>query len=616
MKNVSKIILSIAIAVISFSCSESFLDIPPTGVYSESNLNNEAGVNKLLVAAYSKLNGNTEVAWNFGSLSTPPQGGIAANVHGGEAMKGSSKTDLPWANEFQMFGLTSGNDGTKNLFIYYFDAIDKCNLVLKIMANANEAGFTETEKTEIEAEARFLRAHYYFYAKRIFKNIPWIDETTADARQSNTVNNDGETFVNIWPQITEDMDFARKNLPPTQTEVARPNKWAADCYYAKILIYRENEGELASGYSDALTVLNDVMANGVTAKGEKYGLLPYYYYNFSAANENGPESVWAVQHTVNDNSTSSSSMVGLGPNGNQESRWMGTQIATAPGWGSGWGFYQASQWWVDHFRTKANGLPYLDMYDTNPHTLKNDMGIESSDPSFTPDTCGVDPRLDWSVGRRGIPFLDYGIMPGKAWIRNQQDGGPYLTKKWYVKNSQAGIYTTSKAAIANAINYCVIRYADVLLLAAECEARVGSLANARSLVNQVRNRMVLNPDNPNNRVKLDDGVTDAAKYRMGLYPSDGSADDAFTSIAKALDAILYERTLELGTEGHRFYDVVRFGKGEEEFNDFLSVTIPKFDFLTGAVYTDIPDSYSPIPTTAIDNSMINGVATLTQNPEY
>jgi starch-binding outer membrane protein, SusD/RagB family len=615
MKYIHKIISILVVMVLTFSCSDSFLDVPPTGVYSESNLNNEAGVNRLLIGAYSKLNGNHD-AFNFGNMATSAAQWVMGVVHGGEAMKGSVYTDLSFVNEYQNFTLTAGNAAVEAVFIWWMDAIDKCNGVLRILAKTSDPNFTEEERTEIIAEARFLRAHYYFNLKRLFKNVPWIDETMDDARQPNTEGNDGVTFVNIWPQITADMDFARKNLPPTQTQVGRPNSWAAECYYAKILIYRANEGDYPTGYSEALDILNDVMTDGVTAKGEKYGLLPYYYYNFSAAHENGPESVWAVQHTVNDGSVTTMQFTGGGPtNANPEGRPSATQVASAPGWGSGWGFYNPSQWFVDHFRVNAKGLPYLDMYDTNPHTVKSDMGLESTDP-FTPDTCALDPRLDWSVSRRGIPCLDYGIMPGKTWTRVQADGGPYLTKKWYVKNSEAGIYTKDKANPANAINVCIIRYADVLLFAAECEARVGSLANARSLVNQVRNRMIQNADNPNNRVKLDDGVTDAANYHIGLYPNDGSADDAFTSIAKALDAILYERTLELGTEGHRFYDVVRFGKGEEEFNAFLAVTIPVFEFLTGGSYSDVPDAYSPLPTRAIDNSQVAGKATLTQNPGY
>lgn len=614
MKKVIIIILAVGVLANFFSCSEDFLNLPPSGVFSEVNLNSPDGVNRLLIGAYSSLNGDMyNVSW--ARLVVCPQGAIAGVIHGGEATKGASPTDNSFWNEYQGHNLTSGNASVLAFFQFYYDAVFKCNDILKFLAITT--GLTDAQRTQIIAETRFLRAHYYFMLKRAYKNIPWIDETTVDPKVPNTVNNDGVTYVNIWSQICEDMDFARKNLPPTQTDLGRPNKWAADCYYAKMLIYRANEGDLTNaGYSDALAILNDVMANGVTAKGQKYGLLPYYYYNFSAAQENGPESVFAVQHSVNDGTTTIFLGFGAAPNGNNESKMFGVMgDVNAPGWGVGWGFYQPSQWYVDHFRVDTNGLPYLDMYETNPHSVKSDMYILSTSP-FTPDTVALDPRLDLSVGRRGIPFMDYGVMPGKSWIRSQENGGPYILKKWFVKNSEAGIYTPSKTQLRNAINYCIIRYADVLLFAAECEARVGSLNNARDLVNQVRNRMVLNANNVNNRVKLADGVTDAANYHIELYPSDGSAADAFKTREGALDAILYERTLELGLEGHRFYDVQRFGKGEEEFNGFFEFMGQYFDWLNEMEYTEVPDAICPIPRTAIDNSQVEGKATLTQNPGY
>ena len=84
----------------------------------------------------------------------------------------------------------------------------------------------------------------------------------------------------------------------------------------------------------------------------------------------------------------------------------------------------------------------------------------------------------------------------------------------------------------------------------------------------------------------------------------------------ALDAILYERALELGTEGHRFFDVARFGKGENIFNLFIETDKANFDYLADGLYTDFPDMYLPIPRDAIDRSQKDGKNTLTQNPGY
>jgi starch-binding outer membrane protein, SusD/RagB family len=614
MKKIAVVLFAISAIYTFHSCTEDFLEVPPYGTYTLDNLTKKDAINKLLIGCYSRLmgeaNAHADLFWGPAQL-------LLSSVHGGDLMKGGpSKGDLSQWQEYNEFKITTGNAYVLDYWKSAYDAIFRINLVLNQLTKNTD--MTDAEKLQVTAEARFLRAHYYFYLKRTFNNIPYIDETAVDPRVPNTVDNDGATFVNIWPQICEDMDFARKNLPLTQTDLGRPNKWAADCYYAKLLIWRANFGDLTSAaYTEALTILNDVMANGKTAKGDKYGLQPYYYYNFSAVYDNSKESVWALQCAVNDGVASTAGVFGTGIKGNPETKLFCTQAADGPGWGNGWGFCYPTQFYVDQFRTKPNGLPYLDYYATNANSVKSDYGLSSTDP-FTPDTVGLDPRLDWVVGRRGIPFLDYGIMPGRRWIRGPEIGGPYIMKKFNVKNSEMGIYTTSKASFNNAINVCIIRYPDVLLWAAECEARVGSLANARNLVNQVRDRMKQNSTNANNWVKLDDGVTNAANYRIDLYPSDGSAEDAFKSIPEALQAILFERGLELGLEGHRFWDILRFGVDETYFNAWAAKqnTALPGQAINTYVYTRVPDAYSPIPTTAIDNSLLNGVATLTQNPGY
>ena len=606
MKKTYFFILVLIFSGIFQSC-EKILDRQPIGVFSESVLANKSGVNGLLTGAYALLNGT--------NVNNNPDQTLFGVIHGGECFKGSFASDQPALIEASQYNFTAGNTQLSGAWQYGYNAAYRCNQVLKFLKQATD--MTTAEKTAAEAEARFLRAHYYFNLKRSFKNVPWIDETVTEYRVSNTVDNNGVDFVNIWPQIAADMDFARQNLPATQTDLGRPNKWAADIYYAKIIMYRACENEYPNGFTEALPLLTNAIANGVTSKGTPYSLLANYHDNFDAATENGAECVWAVQLSVNDGTPISGS--GANPNGDAKSQYISCNNVSGPGLGRGFGFFQPTPWYADHFRVDGKGLPYLDMFATNPKRLKDDYRLPAApaapalDP-FVPDTMGVDPRLDWTISRRGIPCLDYGLFPGSTWIRDQPHGGPYISKKGFIWKSQAGTYTTVGSS-KTAININVIRFADVLLLAAECQARTSSGDLGRAYVNRVRQRMISNSTSTKNRVKKADGVTDAANYRIGLYPTGGSKDP-FQSRTKALDAILFERALELGTEGDRFYDVVRFGKGEEIFNAFLAAEQERFDYLRGHTFTTIPDAYLPIATDVIEKSLYNGAYTLTQNPGY
>lgn len=606
MKKIHTLLLTLLLSGSVFSCKEGFLEQQPVGVYNDAALATADGVNKLLIGAYSLLNGTSSFL-----TGTSPTGALMGSIHGGEAYKGSNSVDNNSILDYSTFNIITSNTNAVAFFQHFYNAVYRCNLVLQTLPKVT-TGLTDAQKNQLMAETRFLRGHYHFHLKRVFGNVPFIDESAPDVRMANT--DEAGKYVDIWPQILADFDFARKNLAATQSDLGRPNKWAGEAYYAKVLIYQANEARQDAGYQQALTILNGVIANGTTNRGQKYALLANYHDNFSASKENHVEWVWGVQHSANDGTTATGT--GSAPNGNVDLRYTGSQVTSGPGLGRGFGFYQPTQWFVDHFRVNATGLPYLDNYATNSSSVKNDNGLASTDP-FTIDTNPVDPRLDWSVGRRGIPYLDYGIDPGKTWIRDQSHGGPYINKKWWIYKREDGTYTNS-GGVANALNVPVIRYADVLLMAAEMEARVGSSSKAQEYVNQVRNRMVQNASSADNWVKKDDG-TDAAAYRISVYPA---SSPAFATKDAALKTILFERLLELGMEGHRSYDVKRFGDADggltdvAEFNAFIAFETPLHSYFNGAAYTRMPDRFVPIPQAAVDYSVKEGKATLKQNPGY
>lgn len=575
------------------SCKDEFLEQQPVGAYSAAVLNSREGINKTLIGAYSLLNGQ-----NDGMVTAPGQL-LLGSIRGGEANKGSDLSDGASRLEFQRFEVSSGNESTESFFAFYFDAVSRCNMVLSLLKNVE--GLTDAERTQITAEARFLRGHYYFMLKRVYKNIPWIDENAPSVIVPNT--DEAGNYVNIWPQIQADFDFARKNLAEANADLGRANRWAAEAYYAKTRLYMGNEGD-PSGYADALAVFNDVMANGKTNQLVKYELYPDFHTNFDADKENGSEWVWGVQHSANDG------LAGVNPaNASHDMVYISTQNSATGG--RGYGFFTPTHWFVAHYRVDENGLPYLN--NTNPQPVKHDEGLSSVDP-FSPETDPLDPRLDWTVGRRGIPFLDYGVMPGRNWIRDQASSGPYMSKKFFTRGKDNGKYTAGRTN--NALNIALIRYADVILMTAEAEARVGSLERARTLVNMVRNRMATNTNSPENWVKKADG-TNAANYKIGLYPT---GSPAFSTPQVALQTILHERLLELGLEGHAAYDIVRFGMADNTtdvtyFNNFLTYESRFRGYLSGARYTK-DKGIIPIPQKAIDNSVADGKVTLKQNPGY
>jgi hypothetical protein len=233
------------------------------------------------------------------------------------------------------------------------------------------------------------------------------------------------------------------------------------------------------------------------------------------------------------------------------------------------------------------------------------MGLEAS-ADFTPDAGNLDPRLDWTVGRRGIPFLDWGPHPGKTWIRDQGNGGPYTAKKnsYYKTQYKTKTDATNWANGLTATNYKFMRFADLLLMAAEAEIEAGSLEKAREYVNRVRDRA------DNDVVKNPNG-TPAANYKINPYPG------PWTDQAFARNAVRFERKLELALEGHRFFDLVRWGIADVELNAFLAYEKPLLSAGYGsATFVKGKHEYYPIPQRQIDLQTAGGSSNLTQNPGY
>lgn len=568
-----KVIVTAALLAVLISCKDSFLDVKPTGAIAVDQLKSKKGVEGALIAAYSMLSGS-------GTRMVHPWNWVWGSIRGGEANKGTDPGDYSDINPIQTYGYLATQGVINDNYRGLYEIVSRANNVLRLMAE-KPADITDADAKRIIAEAKFIRAHAYFSLKRNYNNTPYVDETLDYGTGIEAVTNDAD----LWPKIEADMKAAYDNLPETQTSVGRANKWAAAAYLGKIYLYQKK-------YSDAKAMFDAVIANGKTTDGKKYALMEKYGDLFKTSNDNNAESIFAVQAAANTGSVNNANSDGdlnypynTGPNGP----------------GNCCGFFQPSFELVNSFRTK-DGLPLLDgSYNIGANQVKTDMGMKSAD-AFTPDAGELDPRLDWSVGRRGIMYLDWQKHPGADWIRNQPNGGPYSPKKYSYYKTDIGKYQDNSSWTPGytALNYTVIRYADVLLMAAECEAEAGNLDKALGYVNMIRNRAANSAS-----FVMQDGAP-AANYVIKPYA-------AFASKEAALSAIRFERKLELSGEGHRFYDLVRWGVDVTELNKFLTY---EKGFLAntyaGATY-QAKNALLPIPQTEID---LVGPTVLKQNAGY
>ena len=564
----------LALGLIIISCGDDFLDKDPQGSLNPATLANADGVEALLISAYSLLDG-WEGGWSTGGGA--PWNSAASNwtygdVYSDDAYKGTEAGDQPALELVENYTVDASNPYMIGRWARLYDGIARANDVINVATLAED--IDAATKAIIIGEARFLRGHYHFEAQRMWDNVPYISETDTDVRVANTGP--------IWTQIEADMSAAAAALPtdPRNGQVGRINKISATAYLGKVQLYQQN-------FSAALGNFNTVINSG------RYGLNDDYHTNFRLAGNNGIEAVLQIQASVNDGAGANN-----GNHGDQLNHLQG-----GPGGGC-CGFHQPTQNLVNQFKTDG-GLPIADF---NAVDVTNDDGV-AADAAFTPHAGTLDPRIDRTIGRRGIPYLDWGVHPGAAWVRNQAYAGPYSNIKKMYYASELGTGSDTQAgwhgAGNTALNHNIIRYADVLLMAAECEVESGSLANAQALVNTVRSRAA----NEANWVKTDAGEN-AANYEISTY--DGTWSDQST----ARNAVRTERRLELGMEGHRFFDLKRWGVAQQVINDYLAVEATKRSYLIGASF-DARNVRFPIPQEAIDESSDDdGAATLIQNEGF
>jgi len=627
-KNQILLIIISAVLGIVGACKEDFLNITPNGALDSSVLGNETGVNALLIGAYSMLDGTSN---SFGWESAASNW-VWGDIRGMIANKGTDAGDQPDINPIQSYTETATNPYLNVRWRALYESISRCNNVIVVSNTAVTAGKLSQEKAdEFIQQARALRGWYHFEAWRLWEKIPYVDEKT-----------DQEVLVNtedVRSKIIDDLTEGTK-LPNDMKQIGRWNKTVSQVQLAKAMMQMNHD------YAGALPLLQEAKTSGTNPKGEAVGLMPKYGEIFMIENRNGVEAVYTVQYSVNDGSGGINGGTGEVLNFPYKS-------GGSPG--GCCGFFQPTAEYTNSFRT-SGGLPLLD-YSYNSQPLSMDQGVaakgdwialktydslavapgaivtitdpseniyrqvkaykslivnnKGNDPLTSPaawalyweeDTGPLDPRLDWSVGRRGIPYFDWGIVTGSDWVRDQTYAGPYSGKKQVYKKSQERSLTdiSSWTSGYTANGYRMIRYADVLLLLAECQIETNDLASARTNVNLVRARAA----NSDGFVKEDDDATiNAANYVISEYPLSGAPFDTQENARKAL---YMERKLELGMEGHRYFDLNRWGITVTELNRVLAheTTTPWGKkgamYIQGTATVGAEDVTVPIPQRQID----------------
>lgn len=570
--------LCLAITIISiYSCKKSFLTKEPKGVAFLELLSPD----DILIGAYAALSG--------GMSTTDQAMSGAASVRNwvwdcasDDAYKGTTQGDTQPVEEIELYKAAPTNQFINGKWFVSYDGIARANDVLKSLAQ-KKASMDPAKATIIEAQARFIRGWWHFRLSQVFWQVPYITENVDPSE----VKNDRP----IWDDIEADFSFAVQNLPESYPgEPGRITKWAAMAYKAYAHMFQKE-------FDQAKPLLDNIIASN------RFDLVPNFKDNYSPLTENNIESIFEIQSSVNNGTTTPR-------NGNPDS-WVTNPLNRfVP---TCCNVYQPSQDLVNAFKVDADGLPLLGINGPkfNETNLKNDMGLTSTQ-EFIPATDPVDPRLDFSVGRRGIPYLDWGVHSGSEWVRSQSYGGPYNSiKQMFYKKDQA-IASHASFARATSINYRALRFAHVLLWRAECAVEENDLETARQLINRVRRRasddFVMGKVNTyifDGRPIEIDMTKPAANYKLGEYAT-------FPSQDYGRAAVRMELRLETAMEGNRFFDLVRWGIDNAVLNEYIEHESKFRTLMIGITYDPQRNDKWPIPQVQLD--LQPGV--LQQDPSY
>lgn len=479
-------------------------------------------------SALDTINPNAQTTETFWKTSSDAIAGINA-VYGSLIIDGSymrftpviqntrgddCTSNSPWDQIYNCgkFNLASSGFTSGIAWTAYYQGILRANEVLAYVPNIS---MDADMKNRVLGQAYFLRGLYYFHLADFYKNVP-MPLTPAESSSDYTVKQQTQDVV--YQQVISDFTKAAALLPlsyaaltTVDNQVGRATKGAAIAFLGKIYLFTKN-------YAAAATQFKAVMDLNL------YSLMPNYYDNFFLNAENNAESIFEVQFSRD-----------------------------AGGTDLGWGGEPSSGWGRTSARAVTFGAASFGFGDVQPsQALYNEYLQEAT------TTGGIDPRLDATIYYNKPGEKLYGQNFATAYA-----GSSSLTSLWCRKYENGDNGFVNEYDWRSGINERVMRYADVLLMYAECQNELGSTAAAYPYIQQVRDR-----------VKL---------------PSLSTTKPGMTQ-AQMRDQIAHERFLEFSLEGHRFDDILRWGWLSDPTKlALLKSRDPEFNtYVAGREYLPIP----------------------------
>lgn len=556
MKKILYSVLTVLALVGTTSCSDFLDDQKPQGVLDSDMVKEPSNVDNLVISAYAVFTTAEDVnssfsMWNF-------------DVRSDDAYKGGNGTsdgDVFHQLEIEQ-GVLTTNWNINDMWVRLYNCISRVNSAISVLETTSDSYQLKAQRL---GEMKFLRAYAHFLLKRLYKNIPFIMDANLKQEDYNTLSNTEFNNDEGWQQIINDVEYAYSVLPVKQTDKGRPSKAAAAAFLTKAYLYKAyrqddpSSNQVTSINRDDLLKVIEYSNPDIYSAGG-FDLEADFHNNFRPETqyENGVESIWAMQYSINDGTK----------NGNLNWSY-GLIVPNIPGvTDGGCDFYKPSQNLVNAYRTDADGHPFIDTFNNKDYDLTQD----------------ADPRLFLTVGLTGLPYefnSKYMMDASSTWSRSNGLYGYYVTLKQNV-DPDCG-YMVKGSWWGTPMNRIVFRYADVLLERAEAYAQLNETGEAIKLVNKIRLRAKQSTGMIAN-YPSDYGV----KFNISTYNGSYSQEDA-------LKIVKMERRLEMGMESERFFDLVRWGEAEKVLNKYFAEETNNCSIYGEAHFTANKNEYLPIP---------------------